>query len=117
MKRFLLLRMTVVFLAAALPCVVLAQAQPTPSVPSAPRPVQPAPKPGLVLPITAAPKTDLLAGVRSHAARLRAVPIPGGPKSLHENSAQRAVDQVKVLHNWNGDPKSAGWAFNVAKSK
>jgi hypothetical protein len=117
MKRFVLLRITVVFLAAALPCVVLAQVPPTPIVQPAPKPVQPTPKPGSVLPAVASPKTDLLAGVRSHAARLRAVPIPGGPKSLHENSAQRAVYQVKVLHDWNGDPKSAGWAFNVGKSK
>ncbi len=125
MKRFVLLRMSVAFLAAALPCGVLAQAQP------APKPVQPAPKSGPVIsstpvtPLAALPfnthapqaQTDLLTGVRGHVSLLRSIPIPRGPQSLHENGTQRTVEEVKILHNWNGEPASAGWSFNIKTPK
>ncbi len=120
MKRFMFLRLNAALLAAAAPCGALAQA--------GPKAIQPAPKPVQALSQPAAPglpsktprpqpQTDLLAGVRSQAARLRSVPIPGGSQSLHQNSTQKAVNQVKVLHDWNGEPNSAGWSFNIGKSK
>ena len=113
MKRFMFLRLNAVLLAAAAPSGALAQSAPKP-VPALPRPVSPA----VGLPSkTPQPQTDLLAGVRSQAARLRSVPIPGGSQSLHQNNTQKAVNQVKVLHDWNGEPNSAGWAFNIGKSK
>ena len=124
MKRLLFLELGAVFLAAAAPCSILAQSPPAAHL----GPPAAKPRPLLVLPATSAaaltpkgqnpqPQTDLLAGVRSQVSRLRSVPIPSGSKSLHENSAQKAAEEVKVLHNWKGDPASAGWTFSVGKSK
>lgn len=112
MERFALLRLAFVFLAAAAPCGVLAQTQTAPK----PAPTTPKPVPGVPASVVV-PPTDLLAEVRGYVSRLRSVPLASSSQSLHENSAQKAEEQVKVLHNWNGEPASAGWAFSFGKSK